>query len=45
MVLLGDEAQVEYRFGPFGNSVSVLAKWVHSLRQMYHMLGSHFGRT
>ena len=27
MVLLGDEAQVESRFGPFGYSVSISADW------------------
>jgi hypothetical protein len=45
MLLLGDEAQVEYRFGLFGDIVSVGARWVHNLRQMYHRLGNHFGRT
>ena len=34
MVLLGDEAQVESRFGPFGDSVSIGARYVHSLRHM-----------
>jgi hypothetical protein len=32
MVLLGDEAQVEARFGPFGDSVSHDARLVHGLR-------------
>jgi hypothetical protein len=45
MVLLGDEAQVEARFGPFGGSVSVSARWVHDLRRTYHMLRNHFGRS
>jgi hypothetical protein len=31
MVLLGDEAEVEHRFGPLRDNVSVGAK-VHSLR-------------
>jgi hypothetical protein len=29
MVLLGDEAQVEARFGPFRDNVSVNARKVH----------------
>jgi hypothetical protein len=45
MVLLGDKAQVEYCFGPFGDSVSVGARWFHSLCQLYHRLENHFGRT
>jgi hypothetical protein len=45
MVLLGDEAQLEYHFGPFGDSVSVRARWVHCLHQMYHGLENHFGHT
>ena len=32
MVLLGDEAQVEARFGPFGNNVSVSATLVHGMQ-------------
>jgi hypothetical protein len=31
MELLGDEAQVETHFSPFGDSVSVGAKYVHAL--------------
>jgi hypothetical protein len=31
MVLLGDEAQVEACFGPFGDRVSVTARLVHGL--------------
>ena len=34
MVLLGDEAQVESCFGPFGYSVSISARYVHGLCQM-----------
>ena len=45
MVLLGDEAQVEALFGPFGDSDNVDARLVHSLRRMYHRLRNHFGRT
>jgi hypothetical protein len=36
MGLLGDEAQVEARFGLFGDSATLDARLVHSLRQTYH---------
>ena len=42
MVLLGDEAQVEARFGPFGNSANLDARLVHGLGRMYHRLGKSF---
>ena len=45
MVLLGDEAQVEARFGPFGDSANLDATLVHGLRRTYHRLGNHFGCT
>ena len=45
MVLLGDEAQVEARFGLFGDSANLDARLVHSLRRAYHRLRSHFGCT
>jgi hypothetical protein len=45
MELLGDVVHVESRFGLFGNSVSVGARLVHSLRQTYHRLKNHFGCT
>jgi hypothetical protein len=45
MELLGDLGHVASRFGPFGDSVSVSARQVHGLRQMYHRLRNHFGRT
>jgi hypothetical protein len=32
-------------FGPFGGGVSVSARQVHGLRQMYRRLTIHFGRT
>jgi hypothetical protein len=35
MVLVGDEAQVEAHFGPFGDSANLDAK-VHGLCLMYH---------
>jgi hypothetical protein len=36
MVLLGDEAQVEAHFSPFGDCSNLYTKWVHGLRGMYH---------
>jgi hypothetical protein len=45
MVLLGDEAQVEPHFGPFGDSANLDARQVHGLHQMYHRLINHFGCT
>jgi hypothetical protein len=35
MGLLGDVAQVEARFGPFGDSATLDARLVHGLRQTY----------
>jgi hypothetical protein len=32
MVLLGDEAQVDARFGPFEDSAILNARYVHDLR-------------
>ena len=45
MELLGDQGHVESHFRPFGDSVSVGAGTAHGLRQMYHRLRNHFGRT
>ena len=45
MVPLGYEAQVEARFGPFGESANLDARLVHDLRRTYYWLGNHFGRT
>jgi hypothetical protein len=45
MELLGDIGHVESRFGLFGDSVSVVARQVQSLHQMYHRLTNCFGRT
>ena len=45
MVLLGYEAQLEARFGPFGDRANLDARSVHGLRQMYHRLENHFGHT
>ena len=43
MVPLGDEAQVEACFGPFGDSANLDARKVCSLHRTYHRLGNHFG--
>jgi hypothetical protein len=45
MVLLGDDAKVEARFGPFGDSANLDTRLVHCLRRAYHRLGNHFGHT
>ena len=44
-VSLGDEAQVEPRFGLFGDSANLDARQVHRLSRTYHMIGNHFGWT
>jgi hypothetical protein len=41
--LLGDKAQVEAHFGIFGDSGNL--DEVRGLRQTYHRLENHFGRT
>ena len=43
MQLLGDVGHVESDFCPFGDSVSVGARYVHYLCQMYHRLRNRFG--
>jgi hypothetical protein len=45
MELLADEAQVEARFGPFGDSATLHARFVHGLRRIYHRLGNSIGGT
>jgi hypothetical protein len=45
MVLLGYVAQLEAYFGLFGDSANPNVRWVHGLRQEYHSLENHFGRT
>jgi hypothetical protein len=45
MGLLGDEAQVEARFGSFGDSATPNARLVHGLRQTYRRLGNSIGGT
>jgi hypothetical protein len=42
MELLGDEAQEEAHFGPFGDSANL--DEVHDLRQTYHWLRNLLGR-
>jgi hypothetical protein len=38
MVLLGDKAQVDARFGQFRDSANLDARLVHDLHQTYHRL-------
>ena len=45
MELLGDEAQVEAHFSPFGDCASVGGRYTHGLHQMYHRLRNRFGHT
>ena len=45
MELHGDLGHVESPFRPFGDSVSVGARYVHGLHQTYHSLRRCFGRT
>jgi hypothetical protein len=42
---LGDKSQVEARFDPFGDGVSVGAFMGHGLCQTYHRQINHLGRT
>jgi hypothetical protein len=42
MELLDDKAQVEARFGAFGDVANVDARYVHGLRQTYHRLENYF---
>jgi hypothetical protein len=45
MKLLGDLGHVDSRFGLFVDSANLDARLVHGLRQTYHRLGNHFGRS
>ena len=45
MVLLGDKAQLEARFGLFGDSDNLDARLAHGLRRTYHKPENHFGPT
>jgi hypothetical protein len=42
---LGDVGHVKSSFGLFRDGVSVRVRLVHGLRQMYHGLSNHFGRS
>jgi hypothetical protein len=43
--LVSDMGRVDSRFSPFGDSVSVGARWVHGLHRTYHRHRNDFGRT
>jgi hypothetical protein len=43
MGLLGDEARVEARFGPFGDSATLDARLVHGLHRTYRRLRNSIG--
>jgi hypothetical protein len=43
MELLVDGAQVEARFGLFGDNANLDGRYVHGLRQTYHWLRNHIG--
>jgi hypothetical protein len=45
VVLLGDKAQLEARFGPFRDSANFDVRSVHGFHRTYHRLKNHFGRT
>ena len=45
MLLLGDEAQLEARFGPFGDSANLDARLAHGLRRTYHKPENRFEPT
>jgi hypothetical protein len=45
MELLGDVTHVESHFGLLRGGVSIGARLVHRLRQTYHRVRNHFGRT
>jgi hypothetical protein len=45
MGLQGDKAELEARFGPFGDSATLEARLVHDLRRTYHRLRNSSGRT
>ena len=42
MILLGDEAQLEARFGPFGDSANLEIRSLHGLRRTYHRARKSF---
>jgi hypothetical protein len=44
-VLLGDEAQVEAHFSPFGDSANLDTRLLLGLHRSHPRLENHFGRT
>jgi cytochrome b len=45
MVLLGDDAQLDARFGPFRDSSNLDARLLHGLCRTYQRLENHFGHN
>jgi hypothetical protein len=45
MALLGDEDQLEARFGTIGYSANLDSRLVYGLHRTYRKLGNHFGHT
>jgi hypothetical protein len=45
MVLLGDKAQVDAHFGPFGDSANLDARLVHGFALNIPQAQNHFGHT
>jgi hypothetical protein len=45
MELLGDEAQLDARFGPFGDSANLDARLVHGFALNIPHAQNHFGHT
>jgi hypothetical protein len=45
MILLGDEAEVKARFGPFEDSANLDARQVHGLDRTCHWIRNHFTHT
>jgi hypothetical protein len=45
MELVDDDAHVEARFDPFGDSANLDGRYVHGLRQTYHWLRNRFRCT
>jgi hypothetical protein len=43
MELLGDVGHMESHFSPFGDSVTIGARYLHGLHQTYQRLRNHFG--
>jgi hypothetical protein len=45
MVLVGDDDQMDARFGLFGDCANLDARYVHRLRRTYRRVKNHFGQT